>query len=156
MRGGRLLQPLMVTRGIKELLLWMTLGANEYEYIYKNRHGLPSQCRLGVTVTLAGHGWWEREPLPLEMEDVSGIRQTTDTHTHTHTLIHTHNRKSSSIMTFNKAPFKVWQSCHLMILFTQWTETVWCIKACVYLPEIIIIPVSIMANCSIRAWCHGK
>lgn len=82
MRGGRLLQPLMVTHRIKELLLWMTLRTNEYEYIYKNRHRLPSHCRLGVTVTLAGHGWWEREPVPLEMEDVAGIRQTA-THTHT-------------------------------------------------------------------------
>lgn len=32
----------------------MTLGANEYEYIYKNRHGLPAQRKLGVTVTLVG------------------------------------------------------------------------------------------------------
>lgn len=79
MRRGSLLQPPMLPRGIKEPLLWMTLGANEYEYFYKNRHGLPSQHRLGVTVTLVGHGWWEREPLPQEIEDVGGI-----THTHTH------------------------------------------------------------------------
>jgi len=90
MRGGRHLQPLMVTCRIKELLLWMTLRTNEYEYICKNRHRRPSQCRLGVTVTLTGHGWWERESLPLEMEDAAGIRQTTCTQAITpYTIIHT-------------------------------------------------------------------
>lgn len=71
----------MATCRIKELLLWMTLRTNEYEYIYKNRHRLSSQRRLGVTVTSTGHGWWEKEPPPLEIEDVAVIRRRTRTNT---------------------------------------------------------------------------
>lgn len=47
MRASRLLQPLMVTRRIKEALLWMTLRTNEYEYIYKNRRRLPLSAPIG-------------------------------------------------------------------------------------------------------------
>lgn len=124
MRGGRLLQPLMVTHRIKELLLWMTLRTNEYEYIYKNRHRLPSHCRLGVTVTLAGHGWWEREPLPLEMEDVAGIRQTaTQTHTQVNAPAWSYLKRLQHLRK-TRLSFH----CYFTIVFTHWMQTNPCIK----------------------------
>lgn len=118
----------------------MTLGANEYEYIYKNRHGRPSQCRLGVTVTLAEHGWWERGPLPLKIKG-SDDRPSQHTHTHTYT-------NKCRIMTFrNASPFK---NDDLHSLDTQ---DLMCQILCV--PEIKVTPISITTNCAIGTWFHS-
>lgn len=151
------LQPLMVTHCIKELLLWMTLRANEYEYIYKNRHGLPSQCRLGVTVTLVGHGWWEMEPLPLEMLQGSD-KQPTHIHTHAHTITHRripqHDDIQKRLQHLRMTISSSYDSLYSLDINNLIYQSL-CLLHC-YVPEIIIIPVSIIANCSICAWCHSK
>lgn len=133
LRDERQAPPALVTHRIKELLLWMTLTANEYEYIYKNRHGHPSQCILGVTVTLAEHGWWEGETAAPEME--GSDKHPPPTHMQTN--------KCHRMMTFKNAPaFKnddLVVSRSYLLTGLQQSEIPKRASTSLYVPEIIVI-----------------